>query len=63
MFHDSDKVTSLFVHIYAPLVFTVIRCVFLQVQSFLSDRNFVGTSIPMQRPVSLRSPKYLISNP
>lgn len=25
VFHDSDKVTSLFVHIYAPLVFTVIR--------------------------------------
>ena len=27
VFHDWDKVTSLFVHIYAPLVFTVIRCV------------------------------------
>ena len=25
VFHDTDKVTSLFVHIYAPLVFTVIR--------------------------------------
>ncbi|KAI0796493.1 hypothetical protein C8Q75DRAFT_790674 [Abortiporus biennis] len=25
VFHDSDKVTSLFIHIYAPLVFTVIR--------------------------------------
>ncbi|EJD01279.1 uncharacterized protein FOMMEDRAFT_110967 [Fomitiporia mediterranea MF3/22] len=25
VFHDSDKVTSLFVHMYAPLVFTVIR--------------------------------------
>lgn len=25
VFHDSDKVTSLFVHIYAPLTFTVIR--------------------------------------
>lgn len=27
VFHDSDKVTSLFVHIYAPFTFTVIRCV------------------------------------
>lgn len=27
VFHDSDKVTSLFVHIYAPLTFTVIRYV------------------------------------
>ena len=25
VFHDQDKVTSLFVHIYAPLSFTVIR--------------------------------------
>lgn len=25
VFHDSDKVTSLFVHIYPPLIFTVIR--------------------------------------
>lgn len=25
VFHDQDKVTSLFVHIYAPLAFTVIR--------------------------------------
>ncbi|THG99537.1 hypothetical protein EW145_g7247 [Phellinidium pouzarii] len=25
VFHDFDKVTSLFIHIYAPLVFTVIR--------------------------------------
>ncbi|KAI0347433.1 hypothetical protein BDW22DRAFT_1351871 [Trametopsis cervina] len=25
VFHDSDKVTSLFIHIYAPLVFTTIR--------------------------------------
>lgn len=29
VFHDSDKVTSLFVHIYGPLVFTVIRYVYL----------------------------------
>jgi hypothetical protein len=28
VFHDLDKVTSLFVHIYAPLTFTVIRYVF-----------------------------------
>ncbi|KAI6105421.1 hypothetical protein F5141DRAFT_1123597 [Pisolithus sp. B1] len=28
VFHDSDKVTSLFVHIYAPFTFTVIRNVF-----------------------------------
>ena len=27
VFHDWDKVTSLFVHIYPPLVFSVIRCV------------------------------------
>lgn len=25
VFHDSDKVTSLFVHIYAPFTFTTIR--------------------------------------
>ena len=25
VFHDQDKVTSLFIHIYAPLVFFVIR--------------------------------------
>ena len=25
VFHDSDKVTSLFIHIYPPLTFTVIR--------------------------------------
>ena len=28
VFHDSDKVTSLFIHVYAPLTFTVIRWVF-----------------------------------
>ena len=28
VFHDQDKVTSLFIHIYAPLVFVVIRLVF-----------------------------------
>jgi hypothetical protein len=27
VFHDSDKVTSLFIHIYAPFTFTTIRCV------------------------------------
>lgn len=27
VFHDSDKVTSLFIHIYPPFTFTVIRCV------------------------------------
>ena len=27
VFHDWDKVTSLFIHIYPPLVFSVIRCV------------------------------------
>jgi len=26
VFHDSDKVTSLFIHIYPPFTFTVIRC-------------------------------------
>ena len=25
VFHDHDKVTSLFIHIYPPLIFTVIR--------------------------------------
>lgn len=29
VFHDQDKVTSLFVHIYGPFSFTVIRYVFL----------------------------------
>ena len=27
VFHDSDKVTSLFIHLYPPFTFTVIRCV------------------------------------
>jgi hypothetical protein len=27
VFHDQDKVTSIFVHIYAPFTFTVIRYV------------------------------------
>lgn len=27
VFHDSDKVTSLFIHLYPPLTFTVIRYV------------------------------------
>jgi len=27
VFHDQDKVTSLFIHIYPPLVFVVIRLV------------------------------------
>ena len=27
MFHDSDKVTSLFIHLYPPFTFTVIRYV------------------------------------
>ena len=26
VFHDSDKVTSLFIHLYPPFTFTVIRC-------------------------------------
>lgn len=29
VFHDSDKVTSLYIHIYPPLVFTIIRFVAL----------------------------------
>lgn len=28
VFHDQDKVTSLFIHVYAPFTFTVIRCAF-----------------------------------
>ena len=28
VFHDSDKVTSLFIHLYPPFTFTVIRYVF-----------------------------------
>lgn len=27
VFHDLDKVTSLFIHVYPPLSFSVIRCV------------------------------------
>ncbi|KAJ7499292.1 hypothetical protein FB451DRAFT_1384998 [Mycena latifolia] len=37
VFHDQDKVTSLFVHVYPPFTFTVIRCV--RPQSPLPD-NF-----------------------
>lgn len=29
VFHDQDKVTSLFIHIYAPFTFTVIRSVLI----------------------------------
>jgi len=37
VFHDQDKVTSLFIHIYAPFTFTVIR----QVHSSLTFAPFI----------------------
>jgi hypothetical protein len=44
VFHDTDKVTSLFVHIYAPFTFTVIRFVrplaTITLLSNATDRHF-----------------------
>lgn len=58
VFHDSDKNTSLFVHMYPPLVFTVIRCVcsvlFLD-SGRLSSHRCTGIIILAQRSVSLHS--------
>ena len=34
VFHDFDKVTSLFIHVYAPLTFTVIRYVKVSILAF-----------------------------
>src|SRR5258707_10148006 len=50
VFHDSDKVTSLFIHIYPPFTFTVIRCV-LYLGSFfnLSDLDSLGISTLTRR--------------
>jgi Protein of unknown function (DUF2838) len=41
VFHDQDKVTSLYVHIYAPLSFTVIRyaCCFPVLEPSFSHHN------------------------
>jgi hypothetical protein len=39
VFHDQDKVTSLFVHIYAPLAFTVIRYANTIVMYLFSDSS------------------------
>lgn len=35
VFHDQDKITSLFIHIYAPVAFTVIRYVLIRRSSRL----------------------------
>lgn len=55
VFHDQDKVTSLFVHIYAPLSFTVIRyakCLHILSSGFLI---YIGISIPMPQSDFLHS--------
>lgn len=66
VFHDTDKVTSLFVHIYAPFTFTVIRSVIVgllhtiinhYVQALLSEcRRQIpraeGTPVPQSSPCS-----------
>lgn len=55
VFHDSDKVTSLFVHIYAPLTFTVIRYVSrssLRPRPFSNTLNYEGTFTPAPTTVS-----------
>ena len=51
VFHDSDKVTSLFIHIYSPFTFTVIRWVINQ-HILVVDRDIgIGISIPGQNSV------------
>lgn len=44
VFHDSDKVTSLFIHIYPPFTFTVIRSV---LTLFLSNRAASTNHLPV----------------
>ncbi|KAL4082023.1 hypothetical protein V8B97DRAFT_148642 [Scleroderma yunnanense] len=46
VFHDSDKVTSLFIHIYAPFTFTVIRHFYLNAQ----ERFPALTQLPHLQP-------------
>ena len=62
VFHDQDKVTSLFVHIYAPFTFTVIRYgrVFIMLPSF----NIIMTDIfiPTHQHVFLLLSSFLIFN-
>ncbi|PAV21114.1 integral to membrane [Pyrrhoderma noxium] len=48
VFHDTDKVTSLFVHIYAPLVFTVIRHYYPNVDSRFPAVNKVPYLAPLK---------------
>lgn len=74
VFHDTDKVTSLFVHIYAPFTFTVIRSVivlsfFAQIihhygQALLSEcrrqiPRVEGTPVPRSSPRSPRERCYM----
>ena len=70
VFHDSDKVTSLFVHIYPPFTFTVIRCVSTVANSLARfgslppDRHFYPGAeqrFPALLEVPHMSPLYAIS--
>src|ERR1700722_6130723 len=56
VFHDSDKVTSLFVHIYAPFTFTVIRYATYIASIFVASLILfhLGISIPTPRHASPR---------
>lgn len=62
VFHDQDKVTSLFIHIYAPLSFTVIRYVSIWWLN-CAGANFcgIGTFIRMLRCDSLLCTRCLCS--
>ena len=56
VFHDQDKVTSLYVHIYAPLSFTVIRyakCCVYTLDYRASFLIHADTSIPTPQNGSL----------
>ncbi|KAF8204844.1 hypothetical protein BJ912DRAFT_1052166 [Pholiota molesta] len=48
VFHDQDKVTSLFIHIYGPLSFTVIRHFYPQASQRFPALNEVSTLHPMK---------------
>jgi len=64
VFHDQDKVTSLFIHIYPPFTFTVIRQVFLSdADCPINDRKFLGTSTQARTSDFRPCKSYLILNP
>jgi len=71
VFHDSDKVTSLFIHLYPPLTFTVIRYVSTAISTQVlcdslshSNRHFYPGAeerFPALLEVPYMSPLYAIS--